>query len=76
MAQYAHGRTLTPETTLEELGLSSLERVEMMIQLGVSEPDFQAARTVGDLASIREHPMLLPPQRLPRRKYRVGRGRG
>ena len=58
MAQYAHGRTLTPETTLEELGLSSLERVEMMIQLGVSEPDFQAARTVGDLASIREHPMV------------------
>ena len=58
LAQYAHGRTLTPETTLEELGLSSLERVEMMIQLGVSEPDFQAARTVGDLASIREHPIV------------------
>jgi long-chain acyl-CoA synthetase len=56
MAQYAHGRTVTPETTLEELGLSSLERVEMMIQLGVNEPDFQAARTVGDLTSIREHP--------------------
>ncbi len=58
LAQYAHGRRLTPETTLEELGLSSLERVEMMIQLGVSEPDFQAARTVGDLASIREHPAV------------------
>jgi long-chain acyl-CoA synthetase len=56
-AQYAHGRTLTPQTTLEELGLSSLERVEMMIQLGLNEPDFQAARTVGDLASLREHPM-------------------
>jgi long-chain acyl-CoA synthetase len=56
IAQYARGRTLTHATTLEELGLSSLERVEMMIQLGVSEPDFQAARTVSDLASIREHP--------------------
>jgi long-chain acyl-CoA synthetase len=56
-AQYARGRTITPETTLEELGLSSLERVEMMIQLGVSEPDFQAARTVGDLSSIGERPM-------------------
>jgi long-chain acyl-CoA synthetase len=56
LAQYAHGRTLTPETTLEELGLSSLERVEVMIQLGVSEGDFQAARTVGDLSAIREHP--------------------
>ena len=58
MAQYARGRTLTPETTLEELGLSSLERVELMIQLGVNEPDFQAARTVGDLTSIREHPTV------------------
>jgi long-chain acyl-CoA synthetase len=57
LAQYAHGRTLTQRTTLEELGLSSLERVEMMIQLGLNEPDFQAARTVGDLASLREHPM-------------------
>jgi long-chain acyl-CoA synthetase len=58
MAQYARGRTLTPETTLEELGLSSLERVELMIQLGVNEPEFQAARTVGDVTSIREHPMV------------------
>jgi long-chain acyl-CoA synthetase len=58
VAQYARGRTLTPETTLEELGLSSLERVELMIQLGVNEPDFQAARTVGDLTSIREHPAI------------------
>jgi long-chain acyl-CoA synthetase len=58
IAQYAHGRMLTAETTLEELGLSSLERVEMMIQLGVNETDFQAARTVGDLSSIRERPAV------------------
>ena len=61
IAQYARGRTLTPETTLEELGLSSLERVELMIQLGVSEPDFQVARTVGDLTSIREQPAVAAP---------------
>ncbi len=68
MAQYARGRTLTPETTLEELGLSSLERVEVMIQLGLNEPDFQAARTVGDLSSIREHPTVaaaIPAQDIP-----------
>ena len=68
MAQYARGRTLTPETTLEELGLSSLERVELMIQLGVNEPDFQAARTVGDLSSIRERPSVTaaaPAQEIP-----------
>jgi long-chain acyl-CoA synthetase len=58
MAHYAHGRTLTPETTLDELGLSSLERVELMIQLGVNEPEFQAARTVGDLSSIHDHPTV------------------
>jgi long-chain acyl-CoA synthetase len=69
MAQYARGRTLTPETTLEELGLSSLERVELMIQLGVNEPEFQTARTLGDLSSIREHPAVTaaapPPQEIP-----------
>jgi long-chain acyl-CoA synthetase len=67
IAQYARGRTLTPETTLEELGLSSLERVELMIQLGVSEPDFQVARTVGDLTSIRKHPTVAaaPTQDIP-----------
>jgi len=58
MAQYARGRALTPEMTLEELGLSSLERVELMIQMGVSERDFQAARTIGDLTSVREHPRI------------------
>ncbi len=55
--QYARGRAITPQTTLEELGLSSLERVELMIQLGVNEPDFQAAKTVGDLAGLRERPV-------------------
>jgi len=66
LAQHAAGRTVTPDTTLEELGLSSLERVELMIQLGVSEPDFQAARTVGDLASLREQPVApAPAEELP-----------
>ena len=68
IAKYAGGRTLTPETTLEELGLSSLERVELMIQLGVNEPDFQAARTLGDLTSIGEQPAkaaVAPTRELP-----------
>lgn len=58
LARYAHGRALTPETTLEELGLSSLDRVELLTELEqrserpLSEDQFQAARTVGDLAAL------------------------
>jgi long-chain acyl-CoA synthetase len=50
LARYARGRTVTAETTLEELGLSSLERVELMLETGVSEARMQDARTVGDLS--------------------------
>ena len=44
-----------PETTLDELGLSSLERVELMMAIeqnfgtSMDESQFTAARTVGDL---------------------------
>jgi long-chain acyl-CoA synthetase len=48
-ARYAGPRTVRPETTLEELGLSSLERVELMMELGLSEARFTAARSVGEL---------------------------
>ncbi len=51
LARYAAGRDLTPATTLDELGLSSLERVELMMELNMSESQFSAARTVGDLAA-------------------------
>jgi long-chain acyl-CoA synthetase len=49
LARYARGRAVTAETTLEELGLSSLERVELMLEAGLSEARMQTARTVGDL---------------------------
>ncbi|MBS1873157.1 MAG: AMP-binding protein [Acidobacteria bacterium] len=51
LARYAHGRDVSSSTTLDELGLSSLERVELMMELDVSESHFQSARTVGDLLS-------------------------
>ena len=46
---------LRPETTIEELGLSSLERVELMValeeraQTQIDEARFSEARSVGDL---------------------------
>ena len=33
LQKYAPGRTITPETTLDELGLSSLDRVQLMMEL-------------------------------------------
>jgi len=55
LARYARDRRITPETTLDELGLSSLERVELMLELEqrfgttIDEARFAAARTVADL---------------------------
>lgn len=51
LARYSHGRAITARTTLDELGLSSLERVELMLETGLSEARMQEARTVGDLES-------------------------
>ncbi|HTS76671.1 MAG TPA: AMP-binding protein [Bryobacteraceae bacterium] len=54
--KYAPGRTITPDTTLDELGLSSLERVQLMLELeekrsaDVDEGAFSAAVKVADLA--------------------------
>ena len=58
LARFAPGRTLTPETTLDALGLSSLERVELMmaleeaLQVTVDEARFSAARTIADLDAL------------------------
>ncbi len=55
LRRLAPGRTITPETTLEDLGLSSLERVELMSgieqRLGGArdEAAFAGARRVSDL---------------------------
>jgi long-chain acyl-CoA synthetase len=58
LERFAPGRALTPGTTIDELGLSSLERVELMIaleetlQVTIDEGQFAAARTVRDLEAI------------------------
>ncbi len=58
LRKLAPGRTITPETTLEDLGLSSLERVELMSgieqRLGGArdEAAFAGARRVSDLLDI------------------------
>jgi long-chain acyl-CoA synthetase len=56
--RFAPGRSLTADTPIDALGLSSLERVELMIALEetfevtVDEAQFAAAKTVGDLETI------------------------
>ena len=58
VARFAPGRAVTPGTTLEELGLSSLERVELMMaleeafQVTIDESRFASATTVADLAPL------------------------
>jgi long-chain acyl-CoA synthetase len=58
LQRFAPGRTVTPETTIDELGLSSLERVELMMameeafQVTVDEARFSSARTVADLDAL------------------------
>jgi len=53
--KYAPGRAIRPDTTLSELGLGSLDRVELLIDLEeklgtrIDEEAFASARTVGDL---------------------------
>jgi long-chain acyl-CoA synthetase len=54
--KYAPGRAIGPETTIEELGLSSLDRVELMIDLeeklntSIDESAFASISKVADLA--------------------------
>jgi long-chain acyl-CoA synthetase len=50
VARYVTGRDLAPETTLDELGLTSLDRVEMMMAL---EEAFQVTLDEGQLAECR-----------------------
>jgi long-chain acyl-CoA synthetase len=58
LERFAPGRTVAPETTIDELGLSSLERVELMmaledtLQVTIDEGRFAAARTVADLEAL------------------------
>ncbi|HVD91273.1 MAG TPA: AMP-binding protein [Vicinamibacterales bacterium] len=58
LARFAPGRTIEATTTIDELGLSSLERVELMMaleesfQVTVDEGAFTAASTVADLDAM------------------------
>ena len=58
--KFAPGRAISPETTLEELGLSSLDRVQLMMDLeekldaSIDESAFASVSTVADLAKPME----------------------
>jgi long-chain acyl-CoA synthetase len=58
LERFAPGRTITGSTTIDELGLSSLERVELMMaleegfQVTIDEARFTSARTVADLEAL------------------------
>jgi long-chain acyl-CoA synthetase len=58
LARFAPGRTLAPITTIDELGLSSLEHVELMMaleeafQVTIDESRFASAKTVADLDAL------------------------
>jgi long-chain acyl-CoA synthetase len=60
LERFAHGRALGTSTTLEELGLSSLERVELMValedrfQTRIDEGRFSEVSNIGDLKQLVE----------------------
>jgi long-chain acyl-CoA synthetase len=60
LAKYAGQRDLSPRTTIDELGLSSLERVELMValedafQTRIDEGAFAAARDISALRAVVE----------------------
>jgi len=62
IARYTGGRGLEPGATLEELGLSSLERIEMMVALEealnttIDETAFSNVKTVADLERLTSAP--------------------
>ena len=62
IARYAGGRALEPGVTMDELGLSSLERIEMMVALEealnttIDEGAFSNAATVADLERLAAAP--------------------
>ena len=66
LAQYAGGRAVGPGTTMDELGLSSLERVELMVALEdrfgttIDESEFSGVRSVADLDTLVRAPVAIP----------------
>jgi long-chain acyl-CoA synthetase len=61
LAKYAGREDLPPGTTIEELGLSSLDRIELMValedafQTPIDEAAFAEAHDVGQLRTLLEH---------------------
>jgi long-chain acyl-CoA synthetase len=64
IARFSRGRDVSGTTTLEELGLSSLERVELMValedrfQTRIDEARFAEAASVGDLKQLVAQPSV------------------
>lgn len=62
LAKFAGGRTMAADTSLDDLGLSSLDRVELMValedrlQTRVDEARFASARTIGELTALLDTP--------------------
>ena len=62
IARFAHGRSVSGATTLDELGLSSLERVELMValedrfQTRLDEGRFSEVANIDDLKRLVEAP--------------------
>ena len=73
LERFAPNRTITPHTTIDELGLSSLERVELMMaleeafQVTVDEGAFSAATTVDELERLVQQQALPDDRGLPKR---------
>jgi long-chain acyl-CoA synthetase len=67
IGRYTGGRRLEPGATLEELGLSSLERIEMMVALEealnttIDETAFSNVQTVADLERLASAPASAEP---------------
>ena len=67
LQKWTAGRTLSGATTLDDLGLSSLDRVELLVALEqklgapVDEAVFASTRTLADLEALRSGQFKLPP---------------
>lgn len=66
LSKYAGNRPITPFTTLEELGLSSLERVELLMELegrahrNIDEEVFAKVQNIADLQELLKSPEVIP----------------
>ncbi len=67
IGRFAHGRDVSGATTLDELGLSSLERVELMValedrfQTRIDEARFSEAASIADLKQLVDTPAAVEP---------------